>query len=271
MPKQRNITLAAGETLLVKTVGASSTTTKVTAKLKAPKPKAPALKVPELDLLAPTVPRWFLPKEDGKYVRNGVPVNSKIGRARDYPVKLKDLFAVIHSSEGAASGGLKSLMGWQSTQKDVWSGYHIGIGLDYDYPVLLMDPEKFRANQAREWNDYSFGIVLVLKSEQWPRLKPAQQAHFASLTVAALRATGHLSAARHPGNKQYIKDGNEVDAFPRLEIPISKKSGPHVAHDWLVSDRNKDGQITRADDWKSDPGEPIMQLIRLARSWAVRK
>ena len=219
---------------------------------------------------AEILPLWT-PTGDGVLVKNGRLRNSRNGCPEDRADRAAfNYSALTHSSESAARNGIKALIRYLlglPEDKRIFAGYHVGIGLDEPDPVLLANPAKFRIYHGREWNDL-LGVVVAMKADEFDDLTEAQQRNLAGKLVRVWRWAGCLSVAKHPENGRTVKDGNELTAV-RGVYRQDPQPGSHLAHDWCISDRDGDGVIERSDDWKRDPGEPIMRLARSMRNLPV--
>ena len=225
-------------------------------------PPAPVIDETPIHGLKP----WRIPKK-GVWTGDMNPSAGRRWRSSDPP---RANFCVLHSTESDVHNPAGYLR-WAKRQRERYSGYPIVISLDHEDPLLLGHHKDFKFFHGGPWNR-GWGIGIVGKVSQFGKLTSADLDHLAGNTVRALAAIGCLPAGRHPVNREYVSDRNLLSAPHQGDVqePVIKRKnqwvvGGHVAHDWCVSDRNKDGKITSSDDWKSDPGEFLVSRIRALR------
>lgn len=217
---------------------------------------APAAGMNYLPIWQPTAQRWVKNDViDCARLENGHPAAGRPRREHEGSRP----GALLHTTGSPAETGFYGYERWALSQTEKYSGYHIVCALDIDEPMLLADAEMFKMFHGREWNEM-WGIALVCREANFAALPAADQRKLAMQAAMALRYIKCESPGYHPVNGRIVSDSNKLTALPDdVEYP-NKNS--HVAHDWCVSDRDRNGRITKSDDWKSDPGEAAMDLVR---------
>ncbi len=128
--------------------------------------------------------------------------------------------------------------------------------------MLFAPWPEWKMNGAGPWNR-CIQISVIMRAEEFDDLPVTDAQKLIDDTLQVLRH--HNCRGRATWRNLPVSDDNPLISMKgrQTELP---PVGTWVTHDWLWSDRNGDGTITKGDDCKSDPGKALIDALEAAET-----